>query len=221
MDIKKGFTLSEVLVTVGIIGVVAALTMPTLVNNHQRKVYVTQLHKVYTELSQAAIRAASDNNAISLDETRFNSNNANGTINFLNTYFNVVQDCSDDLSKCFATDYKTLSGDDFTLEEPIAAVVLSSGAAISVYYSALGVYTHDYWHGWLDMQVDTNGKQGPNILGRDLFYMQLYSDGKVAETYGTGSDLVEDRFEQCQTGESPYGYGCLTKIIQDGWTMDY
>ncbi len=221
MDIKKGFTLSEVLVTVGIIGVVAALTMPTLVNNHQRKVYVTQLHKVYTELSQAAIRAASDNNAISLDETRFNSNNANGTINFLNTYFNVVQDCSDDLSKCFATDYKTLSGDDFTLEEPTAAVVLSSGAAISVMNNYL-YYDEDGDHGRLEMQVDTNGKQGPNILGRDLFYMDLYSDGKVAETYNSPSDdIIQEKFESCQTGDSYNGYGCLTKIIHDGWTMDY
>ena len=221
MDIKKGFTLSEVLVTVGIIGVVAALTMPTLVNNHQRKVYVTQLHKVYTELSQAAIRAASDNNAISLDETRFNSNNANGTINFLNTYFNVVQSCTDDVSKCFATDYKTLTGEDFSLQDTTAAVVLSSGAAISVFNNALG-FDEFGNHGYLDMQVDTNGKQGPNILGRDLFYMQLYSDGKVAETYSTGydDDYVDDKFEQCQTGDSYSGYGCLTKIIRDGWTMD-
>ena len=58
MDIKKGFTLSEVLVTVGIIGVVAALTMPTLVNNHQRKVYVTQLlvQMIYLNVSQQTIK---------------------------------------------------------------------------------------------------------------------------------------------------------------------
>ncbi len=49
--IKKGFTLAEVLVTLGIIGVVSALTVPTLMQNHQRKVFVTQLHKVYSEIS--------------------------------------------------------------------------------------------------------------------------------------------------------------------------
>ena len=68
---SKGFTLAEVLVTLGIIGVVAAMTMPTLVSNHQRTVYVTQLKKVVTELAQAADRAASDNNAVSLDETKY------------------------------------------------------------------------------------------------------------------------------------------------------
>ena len=67
---SKGFTLAEVLVTLGIIGVVSAMTIPTLVKNHQRTVYVTQLKKVVTELAQAADRAASDNNAVSLDETK-------------------------------------------------------------------------------------------------------------------------------------------------------
>lgn len=40
----SGFTLAEVLVTLGIIGVVSAMTVPTLMQNHQRKTYVAQLH---------------------------------------------------------------------------------------------------------------------------------------------------------------------------------
>ena len=63
---RFGFTLAEVLVTLGIIGVVAAMTMPTLVENHQKKVYIVQLQKVYTELAQAAKRVLTDNNAVSL-----------------------------------------------------------------------------------------------------------------------------------------------------------
>ena len=52
---KRGFTLAEVLVTLGIIGVVSAMTVPTLMQNYQRKSYVTQLHKVYNEIQQAAV----------------------------------------------------------------------------------------------------------------------------------------------------------------------
>ena len=52
---KPAFTLAEVLVTLGIIGVVSAMTVPSLMQNHQRKTYVTQLHKVYNELQQAAL----------------------------------------------------------------------------------------------------------------------------------------------------------------------
>lgn len=57
-----GFTLAEVLVTLGIIGVVSAMTVPTLMQNYQRQSYVTQLHKVYNEFSQAAERYKNDNN---------------------------------------------------------------------------------------------------------------------------------------------------------------
>ena len=40
---KNGFTLAEVLITIGIIGVVAAMTMPSLVVIHHEKVAVTAL----------------------------------------------------------------------------------------------------------------------------------------------------------------------------------
>ena len=217
---KFGFTLAEVLVTLGIIGVVAAMTMPTLMSNHQRKVYVTQLQKVYTELSQAAKRAISDNNAISLDETKYNRNNANGAKNFLHDYFNVVQDCGTDLTPCFGDSYMTLEGADMTLQTPVVAVSLASGASISVFHNSLFYRSIDE-HGYLQLQVDINGAEGPNILGRDLFYMELYSDGKVAESY-TGRDYDYAK-ETCASNENGggYGVGCLSVIMEDGWTMDY
>ena len=42
---KFAFTLAEVLVTLGIIGVVAAITMPTLVANNREKQLITALKK--------------------------------------------------------------------------------------------------------------------------------------------------------------------------------
>ncbi len=53
---KKAFTLAEVLITLGIIGVVAAMTMPVLINNYQKKVTAVRLEKFYTIMSQAVIR---------------------------------------------------------------------------------------------------------------------------------------------------------------------
>ena len=53
VNMKKGFTLAEVLITLGIIGVVAALTMPTLMSNYRKHQTVTQLKKAYSEISQA------------------------------------------------------------------------------------------------------------------------------------------------------------------------
>lgn len=220
---KFGFTLAEVLVTLGIIGVVAAMTMPTLISNHQKTVYVTQLKKVYTELSQAAKRAINDNNAVSLDETRFNSNVVGASSNFLKTYFNVVQDCDTSLTPCFAESYKYINGSSFGIAyEPEAVVSLASGASIAIFINAIGRdlnYLEN--HGNFSMLVDVNGASRPNIVGRDMFYVQLYSDGKVAEHYDTGNVDLDGYFELCISGSSVYGEGCFSKIVADGWKMDY
>ena len=196
------------------------MTLPTLVKNHQRQVYVTQLQKVVNELSQAAEKATQENNAISLVETKYNGNNANGARDFLNDNFKVVQNCNTDLTPCCADTYNKLDGSVFTLDDaPITVVSLASGASISILYNDLYYDIDDPDdHGYLQLQVDVNGSQGPNILGRDLFYMELYSDGKVAESYnGRDTDWA---MEACQDGYA-YGVGCLTKVMNDGWKMDY
>ncbi len=73
MKFNNGFTLAEVLVTLGIIGVVSAMTVPTLMQNYQRQSYVTQLHKVYNEVSQAMVQYQNDRNALNLNEAGLNS----------------------------------------------------------------------------------------------------------------------------------------------------
>ncbi len=54
---KQGFTLVEILITIGIIGVVAALTIPTLIQNSNSKKFVAQLKKSLSTLNQAVIGA--------------------------------------------------------------------------------------------------------------------------------------------------------------------
>lgn len=59
-NVDKGFTLAEVLITLGIIGVVAALTMPQLITNYKERQRVTQLKKAYSVLQQAFTMAVKD-----------------------------------------------------------------------------------------------------------------------------------------------------------------
>ena len=62
MKLKFGnaFTLAEVLITLGIIGVVAALTMPSLIQNHKKHVVETRLKKFYSVMNQAVLMAKND-----------------------------------------------------------------------------------------------------------------------------------------------------------------
>lgn len=202
--------------------------------NWQKDAYTTQLHKVYTELSQAAIKAANDNNAISLDETDYACTNEHGAEEFFRKYFKVVKSCGTDLTPCFASSYKNIDGTDFELGTPEYVATIASGASISVLYNDLGYEESGCglgdlgpakWHGYMHLQVDTNGAQGPNRVGRDLFYMELYSDGKVADSY-TDDELWRAKYctEEDEDGYSlgfGYGGGCLSRIIKDGWRMTY
>lgn len=52
-NVKKGFTLAEILITLTVIGIVAALTIPALLANVEEKVYVTQKKALHARLTQA------------------------------------------------------------------------------------------------------------------------------------------------------------------------
>lgn len=58
---RKGFTLAEVLITLGIIGIVAAMTIPTLMANYQKTQYVTGLKKAYAQMTEALKLMSNDN----------------------------------------------------------------------------------------------------------------------------------------------------------------
>ena len=60
---KAAFTLAEVLITLGIIGVVAAMTMPTLIMQHQKKVFATRVKQTYSIVSNALLSSVADNGA--------------------------------------------------------------------------------------------------------------------------------------------------------------
>uniref|UniRef100_UPI0040289A2A prepilin-type N-terminal cleavage/methylation domain-containing protein n=1 Tax=Candidatus Scatousia sp. TaxID=3085663 RepID=UPI0040289A2A len=57
----KAFTLAEVLITLGIIGIVASMTLPTLVGKYKKVQTISQLKKTYTVLNQAFRHSEADN----------------------------------------------------------------------------------------------------------------------------------------------------------------
>lgn len=150
---SAAFTLAEVLVTLGVLGVVAAMTMPTLVGNYQKKAYVTQLSKVYSEVQQAALKYKNDNNAINLREAGLTSQAKMKS--FVHDYLKVVSDCESVVKEpCFADTYTDLSGNSHNTNDSwgaAASVTLASGASIIIDYPAYytqtvnGVVSH-YGH---------------------------------------------------------------------------
>ena len=210
------FTLAEVLITLGIIGVVSAMTVPTLMQNYQRQSYVTQLHKVYNEFSQASLRFLTDRNALNLAEAGLTDINAIDS--FMKTYFKIVKDCGDDINACFPNNYKKVDGTSFS---PLLA---SSNGKNYILANGAAVYILKYGSG-AQIQVDVNGKKGPNIVGRDIFAMVLYNNGMLDDGCGSAPCTTEEREElfntYCIKSSGNMWWGCLGKILNDNWQMNY
>ena len=214
---SKAFTLAEVLVTLGIIGVVSAMTVPSLMQNYQRQSYVTQLHKVYNEFQQASVQYMTERNALNLKEAGLTTNDE--VNNWLKKYFKIVQEC-DSMDNCFAAEsvYKKLNGtivDGY--DRSNKSFVLASGASVRAIINSDGDRL-------LSIGVDINGQKGPNIQGRDLFWIYLYNNG-VVDDYGTYAPLTkEQRIEKynnaCLSNDGGAG-GCFGKILNDNWQMTY
>ena len=215
----------------GIIGVVSAMTVPTLIQNYQRKSYVTQLHKVYNELQQAFLQFKNDNNALTLSEAGLtNQVVAN---NFIKTYFKTVTICDTLEEPCvYDAKYKNLNGNILTNNwwPDVNCVVLGSGASICVEkFHSDKIGNINYGH----IFVDINGLKGPNVAGRDAFILMYYEDGTIDEegiapvcntkkecsVPDNAKDLREQMFLKCRSHNA--FKGCFGKILNDNWEMNY
>ena len=219
------FTLAEVLVTLGIIGVVSAMTVPTLMQNYQRQSYVTQLHKVYNELQQASLRYMTDRNAINMKEAGFNSQASADS--FIESNFKVINSCGTSLTPCFKNraDYKKLSGETVAswggCQGTRTHYSLASGASLGVCYRTDGTSMV------AEIFVDANGQKGPNIVGRDLMNFFLYNDGTIDDYSGSAPPISQATRESmfnsvcAKAGNAGNWHGCLGKLINDNWQMTY
>ena len=205
------------------------MTVPTLMQNYQRKSYVTQLHKVYNEVQQALLQYQTDRNAVDLKEAGLVG--ADAQIAFIKKYFNVVQDCGEDLAPCFSNSYKKLAGTPTTVNDADNYFVLANGSAIAT-TSKTTINSDNLV---MEIWVDVNGQQGPNIVGRDHFIMYIYKNGVIDDiNWGQQSndgntvvnvpldyDYREKMFNTYCKGSGSHRRGCFGKILNDNWEMTY
>lgn len=218
---KKGFTLAEVLITLGIIGIVAAMTLPALVAKHRKKVLHTQFLKAYSDLSNASINFKADN-GIAVYEFSLNGNSSTETLKKLMTYFKGVKhggkvyvdsDPNNDGNSTFETALgytpKNLAGkaqkgqpcDKSIITEEIGGRIFSMDDELTLYDPTP--------HVGPKICIDTNGKQGPNIYGYDWFVFVFTKDGSVKPYIGTNWQSIGADMTNPETACS-YTYGNAT-----------
>ena len=163
----EGFTLAEILITLGIIGLVASFTMPVLIQNIQQKILISRWKKAYAELNQAFELAKTQDNL----ETYYNCSEY---YCFQNVATLIIQKYIDKPKQINAgttakeADYKTILGDKFTYFPTFHYCYNVKN---------MTVYTWSYGPASCTIYVDVNGyKNKPNILGKDLFALIIKND---------------------------------------------
>lgn len=241
----KGFTLAEVLITLGIIGIVAAMTLPTLVANHRKKVLQTQFSKAYSDLNNANLLFKAEEN---ITVTEYAKNSTSGTDNYayystavlkkFMSYFkgaaagNRIMSGTDDDDATSAPNWedelgytpKSLSGTTIKTGNPCDESVPMQEVSGRIYVMdnlLAGKYA-DLNYG-PKICVDINGKKGPNIYGYDWFVF-VFKDGVVkpyigSSEVGYGEDL-DDPSKFCNYTTTRSTYTCAYYAITDTSPLD-
>lgn len=232
MKNKAGFTLAEVLITLGIIGVVAAMTIPTLMQNTNEKEKISQLKKVYTNLSNAYKLATVYHGKPSTWTSEKTPEQTDLFLDNIVSNMKVIQRCKVGETGCFEGYYKSLTGTERAdiLVSGHSRVVLSDGSFVGFFLnspqcqymgsgSSAGVNKKGICGGLI---VDVNGKKGPNIAGKDIFTFFAMEDEILPA--GTQDDNTEFAFSKLcsrnSTNANQSGQGCTAWVIFND-NMDY
>ncbi len=181
--IKKGFTLAEVLITLGIIGVVSALTIPTLIANHQKEVVATSLRKAYAELNLALQMAISDYGDISTWDYNTGSEVDLWAQKYIEPYIKVIQsqNCSSNKAfKCAGVPNAAQLGGDTSLyvgymTAPYVIVKNGGAAKALAFYRYLPYYEEIRVHVYLKVPFNRKAKKG-----KEVFTFVLYPSKDTA-----------------------------------------
>ena len=245
---RLAFTLAEVLITLAIIGVVAALTIPTLMANYQKTQYVAGLKKAYAEITEAMKLMANDYGCSDdLKCTGLFNNDSNTLGTEFKKYFKLAKDCgttydeNDEKTKCLSNSYSqyydaTDERSDMNSAYPGSYnFITADGFGISLVNSSCDT-NWDTSNTNLNINsvcaeifIDVNGLKGPNNSGRDIFGF-LITNGKGPTLYpfggSEGKDSGQSWVDASGTPQSCYdgltsGTYCAGRVMEEGWQMKY
>ncbi len=213
---KNAFTMSEVLLSLLVIGIILILTVPNVVVNVEKRTYAAQLGTVFKSVDTAVTNMMLDERVSSLSNSSLFSED---NYNFFNTYLNASRVCGTSFDGCFAENYSSISGEDVDVSDFLLSdenfsyyITLPSGAS-------LGFFKPDAADEGVFI-VDVNNTDAPNIIGEDFFAFKIDNEGTAGfETYGE-YDSDEDRITDCKDGVN-YGIPCFSQIKSDNWEIQY
>ena len=215
---KKAFTLTEILITLSIIGVIAALTIPAVLKGYRERVYSSQLKKTVAQIENAAKAIMTDEHAQSFYETsasmkRNDEDLSVGAPYFLRNYFKVARDCvGASVTNCGAKEdsYKSIKGASIPHFGYGDCILTVNGAAICMWNAEEVANT--------SLGVDINGSDAPNIVGIDTFVFYFKNNGFLED--------IDTDVSKCGVNQNEwnhivdYAHGCFKRVLDNNWKIE-
>ena len=232
---KAAFTLAEVLITLGIIGIVAAMTLPMLIQDYRHKELETRFKKSYSILWNVHTRMVNDYDGVYNNFILSNLNSADAS-NILNLKYKQIEAFSKYFNGALLCDYTNayilcstggrsvsyltydgkreawFTGDAVTDK----CIITPDGAAFffgNITYRNARIY------------IDTNGpSKKPNRLGFDLFAFDIDTNDRIVPAQNVATGIKDDDGNSIQAtntcsltnGSNPYnGFGCSKYALSD------
>lgn len=226
MNMKKAFTLAEVLITLGIIGIVAAMTLPAITAKHKKMETSARLKKFYTTFTNAMLMAQKDYGDTSTWDYSVQSTGTPDSFEANQVFFNKYlfpylhgikicepneQACKNIANKCDVNSNEGKSFSRYIFEDGTCFGILTGGSSSS----------GAAYHIWFD----TNCSAKPNVCGKDqfMFTMKLAVNKSSRLPFQAGSSLTDIRtrtraqlLQDCKSTPQT----CAALIQYDGWQID-
>jgi prepilin-type N-terminal cleavage/methylation domain-containing protein len=213
---KLGFTIVEVIIVLGLIGVVSALTIPTLAKHNQKNILASSLSVAVSNFENAVSSIIMKDSAITdlseLSEDDFRAKLVE-VMNFVGTYTSTRKETDKDGNSINVSEnfYLGANGNAYNIvvnigDELSERTVLQQGGNLTQQYATV--------------IIDVNGENLPNQKGRDIFYFVLGTDGILYPVGGkdwaiyTGED---ENYTSCSVGDE----NCAAYLMYNNYKMDY
>lgn len=212
---NKAFTLAETLVVMGIIGVVAALTIPNLSSSTANKENVARVQKAYSTINEAFERVQAEYGNIQrwpLRDFGWNGNNDTDFFaNRMSEYLKVSKNCARNANQgCMASSVKYLNGTSTTsgysavtdADTSAYKMILADGTGLAIQVVSGSIF----------MNVDIDGpRKGSGTIGKDWFRF-VYDAFSTKKVIPANTSNLTSSFSS--------GEGLTAWVIETG-NMDY
>ncbi len=231
---RFGFTLAEVLITLGVIGVVAALTLPSVVADYRNEQTAVKLEHAYSVVAQALVAAQAEHGDMQSWDFGYTYGADISTV----SHITVLNDFANKYFKPYVKYAKDYGYKSFTqlgydgvytpinktkMNQAGYSIILSDGTFLMIYLGT-GCDNKDEYGNCTQrsfrnivFRVDTNGFNPPNVSGRDSFIMSidLQTHKFTMHNYGMGPRSYYKNYCSSDIDSQVCGY----LIMMDGWKI--